>query len=84
MMTRSCNGRMAWHRRARGGVALVWWRSSTLAAHRASSGNCPVREKESGEVVRVVQGLGLALYRVEKGEEELARRWNGGARWRPP
>jgi hypothetical protein len=37
-----------------------------------------------GEVVWVVQGLGLTLYRVEKGEEELARRWNGGARWRPP
>jgi hypothetical protein len=57
-------------------------------ARSASDGEDDVQLRcargERRKIGAKMQGLGLALYSVEKREEESARRWNGGARWRPP
>jgi hypothetical protein len=52
-----------------------------MVALQASSGSCAVREEESGEEVRVVQGIGVPFYRA--GGEDGAARLAGLQWWRP-
>jgi hypothetical protein len=58
-------------------MAPVWRnRQPPMVALQASSGSCAVREEESGEEVRVVQGIGVPFYRAG---ERMGRQGGGGA-----